>query len=359
MPFSVDVTNPADNSIVSAFPANERSHRSNFKAMWIVEHEEASGRHVIPNGTIAARDAITDWPNGALFLRNQANLFPGLQQRRGGAWVDVLPYGVGTTATRDAQTTVPTGALWANTERGAMERYTGAAWSTLLEYGVGNAAARVAFATPYTNMLWYETDTRSIYYYSGAWTLIGVLGIASSVSLLGGTQAARPTAAGIGAGNFYGNTDDLILQRSDGAAWLDLFPPQALSKSETTYTGQTYTAAMAYVLQSLGVDMQLQITTPARGNWRIFVVGNVVASSGVANARGLSCELHRGGVRVGTGGGSAQPNNNPVALGAIALDIFTAPANSTTYTYKLRAMSDLNNSTSVEAGIYAAMIRVP
>jgi len=45
MPFDVDEANPADDAIVSQFPANERSSRTDIKGMFDVDHTEADGKH--------------------------------------------------------------------------------------------------------------------------------------------------------------------------------------------------------------------------------------------------------------------------------------------------------------------------
>src|SRR5690349_21315659 len=67
-PFSFDITDPADNAVVSNFPANERTFRDNVNSMLAVEHDVASGHHAIPSGSSAARDAITTWVAGSLWL---------------------------------------------------------------------------------------------------------------------------------------------------------------------------------------------------------------------------------------------------------------------------------------------------
>jgi hypothetical protein len=356
VPFSVDITNPADASLVSAFPANERTHRSNFKSMWIVEHDEASAHHVIPSGTIAARDAITDWPaNGSLWLRNAANLFPGIQHRRASAWVDVFDYGVGTTAQRDAQTTVPTGALWLNTDTRSVDRYDGAAWQrTLAYFGVGNAAARTALAgaSLYNDLFWLETDTNALYLRAGgAWILFGVGS---------GTQAARPAAAAANLGLLYGNTDDKVVQRSTGAAWVDLWPPLLLQKAESTDAALAYTNAYAYVRNSAGsADLSLDVVTPARGTWQILALAIVKAAGpGGSNKSMLQANLHRGGVAVGQEAGSSHPDysGSTFDYSAMPIDLFNATAG-VTYTYKVQARSRSNNSQSVAAGIFTALIK--
>ena len=357
MPFSVDITNPTDTSLVSAFPSNERTHRANFRSMFIVEHEEASARHVIPNGSIANRDAITDWPLGALFLRNAANLFPGIQQRRAGpAWVDVFPYGVGTTAQRTAATTVPTGGIWFDTDTRSVYRWDGAAWVVVVAYfGIGTAATRTALAgaSLYDDLVWLETDTNLIYRRaSGAWVLFAVGS---------GTQAARPAAAAANAGLLYGNTDDKVVQRSTGVAWVDLFPPQLLQVASSTDAGLAYTNAYAYARNSAGsADLSLDVVVPARGTWMILALGHVKATGpGGSNKAALQAQLHRGGVAVGQEGGTGYPDltGGPFDVSACSIDVFTGAVAGTTYTYKVQARSRANNSQSATAAIFTLLLK--
>ena len=45
MPFDVDAANPADDAIVSQFPANERASRTDIAALIEIDHTEADGKH--------------------------------------------------------------------------------------------------------------------------------------------------------------------------------------------------------------------------------------------------------------------------------------------------------------------------
>lgn len=56
----IDETNPADDSSVSAYPANERASRTALKTLVEAHSSEATGRLKPPATTHAARDAIGD-----------------------------------------------------------------------------------------------------------------------------------------------------------------------------------------------------------------------------------------------------------------------------------------------------------
>lgn len=71
-PFVFDETKPADADIVSQHPTDERSLRDNMVDWMDFEHGKASGRHKIPRGTVAARDGITDWETGSLWINTDA-----------------------------------------------------------------------------------------------------------------------------------------------------------------------------------------------------------------------------------------------------------------------------------------------
>jgi hypothetical protein len=132
MPFLIDVSNPLDDALISGYPANERANRTTLKNVIIVEHDEGSGHHKLPAGTIAARDAITDWPaTGPVFLVNSGTPPKQLQHRNSSSWETILPYGVGTTTARDALTNVPTNYTWFNTTLGNTQYWDGAAWQTV------------------------------------------------------------------------------------------------------------------------------------------------------------------------------------------------------------------------------------
>jgi len=112
-PFDVDEANPADDAVVSQYPANERASRQNIVNMFEVEHHEGTGRHQIPAGNTAARDAITDWQQGSIFWNTQTS--PRKIQRQTAAaspfsWEDLegssLPAGTRMVFDQDA---APTG----------------------------------------------------------------------------------------------------------------------------------------------------------------------------------------------------------------------------------------------------------
>lgn len=67
-PFTIDETIPADSDIVSQHPSGARTFRDVVESWHDFEHGAASGRHKIPKGTVAARDAITDWEAGSLWI---------------------------------------------------------------------------------------------------------------------------------------------------------------------------------------------------------------------------------------------------------------------------------------------------
>ena len=67
-----DEGKPTDNDIVSQFPANERAARSAAASAHELEHDDNDGRHKFTVGNTAARDAITSWSKGALFVNTSA-----------------------------------------------------------------------------------------------------------------------------------------------------------------------------------------------------------------------------------------------------------------------------------------------
>ena len=91
-PFAIDESKPADSDIVSQHPTTARDVRDNIEAWMDFEHGMASGRHKIPAGTIAARDAITDWEKGSFWINTDAT--PDALQMNTGTkatpiWLDV------------------------------------------------------------------------------------------------------------------------------------------------------------------------------------------------------------------------------------------------------------------------------
>lgn len=67
-----DEANPQDNSIVSQYPDNERAQRAVQASAWALEHDDVEGRHSFGVGNTAARDAITTWTTGAIFINTSA-----------------------------------------------------------------------------------------------------------------------------------------------------------------------------------------------------------------------------------------------------------------------------------------------
>lgn len=89
-PFEIDTTHPADDDLVSQFPANERTHRDTLDSLIAEEHDIASGRHKFGVGSASARDAITDWVAGSTWI-NTDGAAPVLQYYDGTAWHDLGP----------------------------------------------------------------------------------------------------------------------------------------------------------------------------------------------------------------------------------------------------------------------------
>ena len=81
-PFLFDEANPLNTALVSTYPSNERTFRDNVNSWTDFEHGSESGRHKIPTGNDAARDAITDWETGSLWISTQGTL-PSLQVNNG------------------------------------------------------------------------------------------------------------------------------------------------------------------------------------------------------------------------------------------------------------------------------------
>ena len=140
MPFNVDSPNPADDAIVSQFPANERNSRRNIEDWMDFEHNKSTGRHKIPRGTTAQRDNITDWSEGSLWINTDTT--PNRLQIQTAsqapfAWTDAgsLPPGV---IVPYAGSSVPDGWLLCNGQ--AVSRTTYAALFSVIgtQYGSGD-----------------------------------------------------------------------------------------------------------------------------------------------------------------------------------------------------------------------------
>ena len=68
MPFDYDIGNPIDTFLIPSYPNNERLFRTAVSGFINIEHDGAEGRHKFGVGNDAARNAITDWVVGSLWL---------------------------------------------------------------------------------------------------------------------------------------------------------------------------------------------------------------------------------------------------------------------------------------------------
>lgn len=107
-PFNLDTSNPGDTSIVSAFPANERTFRINVAGYLNTEHDISTGLHAHSQGSTATRDSITR-PAGALFYNTdivtlQFATAPGAPA----TWANIGQFPAGTVMLFQ-QATAPTG----------------------------------------------------------------------------------------------------------------------------------------------------------------------------------------------------------------------------------------------------------
>lgn len=90
MAFNFDEANPGDTGSIPAFPANERAFRTATKGAINVEHDPAEGRHKFAYGDATARNAISTWVNGSLYLLEE-DIYYRPQIRVGGVFLDVVP----------------------------------------------------------------------------------------------------------------------------------------------------------------------------------------------------------------------------------------------------------------------------
>ena len=88
MSFNWDVANPDDDDVVAAHPTNERAFRTNARGAVDVEHDAEEGRHTFGRGDHTARDAITTWANGALWLSTEQVSGQTLIQHYQAGWVE-------------------------------------------------------------------------------------------------------------------------------------------------------------------------------------------------------------------------------------------------------------------------------
>ena len=94
-----DKTKPDGGAAVSIGDDTIRANMEHIEDYAEVEHDflTGSGRHKIGNGTVAARDAISDWVNGSIWFNTEAGT---IEQRRAGAWVPIPHAHYGTAAER-------------------------------------------------------------------------------------------------------------------------------------------------------------------------------------------------------------------------------------------------------------------
>lgn len=80
MPFDFAEGTPGDTAVVSQFPAAERTFRAAVEAALAIEHDmPGSMHHKFTTGSTVARDVITDWCVGALFINTDTT--PAVLQR--------------------------------------------------------------------------------------------------------------------------------------------------------------------------------------------------------------------------------------------------------------------------------------
>jgi len=70
----IDKANPLDAATISGFPSNERDSRAAIETILDLEHDgdgtTATGRHKFGRGSVTARDAITDWETGSVWINS-------------------------------------------------------------------------------------------------------------------------------------------------------------------------------------------------------------------------------------------------------------------------------------------------
>ena len=88
MAFDWDVAIADDDDVVSGYPTNERAFRTAARGAVDVEHDAEEGRHTFGRGDHTARDAITTWSNGALWLSTQQVSGQTLLQHYQAGWVE-------------------------------------------------------------------------------------------------------------------------------------------------------------------------------------------------------------------------------------------------------------------------------
>lgn len=92
MAFNFDESAPADTASIPGFPSNERSHRAAVKGMVNVEHDSDDGRHKFGQGDATARDAISTWVDGSIWLQTLGSYYQLMTKNTTlGGWIEVIP----------------------------------------------------------------------------------------------------------------------------------------------------------------------------------------------------------------------------------------------------------------------------
>ncbi len=219
-PFDLDQTNPLNSALVSTYPANERTFRENVEDWMDFEHGSASGRHKIPTGNDAARDAITDWEKGSLWMSSQVT--PNILQMNTGT--KASPVWVPVSAGQEAfpantlmlfqQTAAPTFWTKETTHNNKALRLqtgtvtTGGADSFTVVFGSGTHRATDGYTLQIADMP-AHTHTLTIY------DVLTSSRLSGSSDQLRETSASRTTSSTGGGGSHAHNIDAIDLQFVD------------------------------------------------------------------------------------------------------------------------------------------------
>ncbi len=76
-PFDDQISVPGDTDFASVYPAQERANRDTVASRYDIEHDKVTGRHRFGVGTLAARDGITTWVDGAVWIVEDPTIFAG------------------------------------------------------------------------------------------------------------------------------------------------------------------------------------------------------------------------------------------------------------------------------------------
>ncbi len=90
-PFNPSESTPADGSLVSAFPAAERTFRDIIESWLLIEHGR-SGHHTFGMLTTAERDAITDWEVGSIVYNETLDKLQIVESVGPVVWIDVIDF---------------------------------------------------------------------------------------------------------------------------------------------------------------------------------------------------------------------------------------------------------------------------